>query len=98
MKYAELFPRKSASTKDRGGLTQAKFDVIEKQFLEFIKPVRDRADVYFREFTINGKERYWLMANESVEDLSVERMEYVLKYGKFFLTEISKCEPDDVPM
>lgn len=97
MKVAELFPRKSAPKKDRGGLTPGQAAAIEKEFMDTFSPVAAKATQYFTAPCINGKQRFWLLAGaEQFSDLPFEKMQYVLRYKTWFLTEIEKEIIDDL--
>lgn len=97
MKLSELFPKKSAPKKDRGGLSKAQADAIEKEFIEAFSPVAAKATQYFVAPCINGKQRFWLLPGaEQYSDLSIEKMQYVLRYKTWFLTEVEKEIIDDL--
>lgn len=98
MKLAELFPKKSARKKPPGGLTQAQADAIEKEFLDAFLPLEPKATQYFRHFTVNGKTRWFLLPSvETIRDMSVERMQWILKYTGYFQKEVAAVEIDDIP-
>lgn len=98
MKVAELFPRKSAPKKDRGGLTPGQAAAIEKEFAVLMEPLDQKATEFFRNFLINGKHRFWLLPScETWRDLPFEKMQHVLAYKHWYVTEISKVELDEIP-
>lgn len=98
MKIGELFPRKSpVPRKDRGGLTPERAAFIEKEFSVLIEPLDQKATQFFRSFTVNGKYRFWLLPScETWRDLSFEKMQHVLAYGQWYVSEISKVELDSI--
>ena len=97
MKVAELFSKKSAPKKDRGGLTLAQANAIEKEFLDAFLPLEPKATKYFEHFIVNGQNRWFLLPGvETIRDMSVERMSWILKYKSYFQTEISKVILDDI--
>lgn len=98
MKVNELFPKKSAPKKHRGGLTPEQFNVIEKEFLDAFLPLEPKATQYFRNFTVNNKVRWFLLPSvETVKDMSVERMQWILKYKGYFQKEVAAVEEDQIP-
>lgn len=98
MKVGELFPKKSAPKKHRGGLTPEQAAAIEKEFAALMEPLDQKATEFFRGFTVNGKHRFWLLpCAETWRDLPFEKMKYVLAYRQWFVTEISKTELDAIP-
>lgn len=98
MKIADLFPRKSASKKDRGGLTQAQLNALEKEFLDAFLPVETKANQYFEHFMLNGKHKWFLLPGvETIRDMSVERMAWILKYKGYFLKEVAAVKIDSIP-
>lgn len=98
MKVGELFPRKSAPKKPRGGLIPAQAEVIEKEFAALMEPLDEKATQFFRGFTINSKYRFWLLPSvETWRDLPFEKMRHVLVYKHWYVTEISKVVLDAIP-
>lgn len=100
MKVAELFPRKSAPKKDRGGLTPGQAVAIEKEFAVLMEPLDQKATEYFRGFQLNGGQyRFWILPNcETWRDISIEHQRFVLRYKEWFVSEIQKQELDKIPM
>lgn len=98
MKVSDLFAKKPARKAKPSGLSQAESDRIEAEFLAAMEPLGQKAVEFFRCFDLNGKRYFWLLpACEGVEQLSVEKMRYVLKYKDWFVSEISKVELDAMP-
>lgn len=98
MNVNELFKRKQPARRVKpGGLTKAQENQIQADFAALIEPIGEKATIYFRKFVVNQKEREWLLPTESWQDVPVEKMQYVLKYGAYFVAEIKKVELDDVP-
>lgn len=98
MNINDAFKRKQPARKPKpGGLTQAQADAIEQEFLEAMEPLGQKATEYFRHFIVNGKHRFWLLpAVETYADLPLEKMQAVLKYKNWFVSEIAKQELDDL--
>jgi hypothetical protein len=57
----------------------------------------EQASIYFRDFEVNGKKRYWLMPYETIDDLNAEQIECVLKHLGWFKGQIVNVETDVVP-
>lgn len=100
MKVNQLFPKKQPARKLPGGLSREQVDKIEAEFAAMIKPVEAKANQFFESFTTpGGKHRWWLLpgrAENAIEDLPIEKKQFVLKYRQWFLTEINRVVLDDV--
>lgn len=98
MNVGDLFKKKQPVRRKPSGLSQAEADRIEQEFLAAMEPLGQKAVEFFRSFDLNGKRFFWLLpACEGVEQISIEKMRYVLRYRDWFVKEISKVELDSMP-
>ena len=62
-----------------------------------MEPLGEKANQFFRNFTVNGKKRCWILPScEDFRDVPLEKMMYVLKYKDWFVQEISKQVLDEM--
>jgi hypothetical protein len=92
MKTAQLFRRKL-----KVALPEEDFKTLRADYLDAFSPCASSATRFFRAFTVNGQERYWLLPGvETYEDLAIHRIKYVMKYKKWFLKQVQKTPwPND---
>lgn len=101
MNVSQLFPAKSTRSRKKlpGGLTPEQARQIEADFAKLLVGIEEKATQYFRSFMVNQKQRFWLLpiSETAIEDLPLEKKQYVLRYGTYFRNEISKQVLDEIP-
>lgn len=93
MKTAQLFRRKAAKVV----LPEENLENLRADYINTFRPYSSSATRFFRAFTVNGQERYWLLPSmETYEDLAIHRIRYVMKYKKWFLKQVQRSPwPND---
>lgn len=74
---------------------------MRADYLNSFMPYSHSATRFFRAFVVNGQERCWLLPSvETYEDLAIHRIQYVMKYKKWFLKQVQKApwiNDDQIP-